>query len=489
MAFRPKFFNITVTVLSAAIAFAAYFCFAVLSARAFAEEQELGSVAYLDYALTNPKAVYADGEVVAVSQENGTVFFYDGKIYERNFQTADQQIVRNGDYLYYTYNSLLKRTRVGVFDEEDVTDGQGNKLQIAANAFSLVENRLITLTNTDALLYADMYAGAPVPYPFDAPVENYRVRSGNVYSTLNADYFALIEVLYENGTAIYSNPEVYPIADYMTDVDGTLYFSNRNGISRLKNGDVKQVYVSADVKGVCGYKSGLLFIDGKSGKIMRADAEFETVEEFHFDVKVDTDAAVPPPASYRDMQTVTVQSGSRIHLGRIENGAFNFTETVVTAFNEDYIKIGCESGYAVLFGNSGYAFIADEYALPKTQNTALTFEKGLILHDCASYDTCLALKEREIFSLKKGDEVTLIKAYEMNGVNYILAETANGLSFVPAGEITENLASPLPVNVARSTVTEGKNNVTEAVVIMLLSTAVLLLALFVILIKKEYVKL
>ncbi|MBQ9482256.1 MAG: hypothetical protein IJU84_08840 [Clostridia bacterium] len=460
---------------------------------AHAEEAELGPIAYLDYALKNPKAIYADGEIVAVSQESGTVFFYDGKIYEKDI-SAEQQIARSGDHIYYTHHSVLRRVKIGVFAEEDVKNSGDI---IPANGFAVFGSKLITLTNSGALLYENMFTSAPSPYSFNEEIETNRFLSGNAYSAEGKDYFALIRRLYINGDFVYENPEDFTLADYMTEFGGKLYFSNRNGIFRFDGEPVcvyeKKVTVSTrsdGVLGLCARGDKLLFIDGETDKIMQMDADGSNLKEFHFDVKVNTAASVPSPAKDIPFETVTVRNGSRIHFGGISGGVFNFTETAVTSKDEDYIKIGEESGYSVLFGNSGYAFIRNEIVEEKPQNTPITFEKGLVLHACKTYDVCLAITGRENFGLKKGDGVTVVKIYEMNGINYALVETESGeLTFVPAGEITESFLPPLPVNTMRSSLVTGKDDTAKAVVIIILSTAVLLLALFVIFVKKEYVKL
>ncbi|MBP5193910.1 MAG: hypothetical protein J6126_04200, partial [Clostridia bacterium] len=257
---------------------AVLFClFSFPSLKASADTQ-YGPIAYLDYVLASPEAIYADEEVIAVSSANGTVFFYGGNIYETDILMAKQQPVRSGDHIYYTFNSKLMRTEIGEFTEEAVR--REDDTEITANAFALSGNKLLALTNPNALYYEDYASSAPpAVYEFggyDQPV------FGNVYFVGETLYAAFGGKLYKDGSEIFDSGKTKQIADYFTDISGTVYFSGEEGIYKLIDNAPVLVYANADggkVCGVCSYEGGLLFIDATKGKIMQMD-ESGSVREF-----------------------------------------------------------------------------------------------------------------------------------------------------------------------------------------------------------------
>ena len=119
----------------------------------------------------------------------------------------------------------------------------------------------------------------------------------------------------------------------------------------------------------------------------------------------------------------------------------------------------------------------------------ITFDKGVILHDCQMFSTLVANEETTISSLKKNAQVMVKSAFTMNGVNYLLVQTENQTGFVLSGEVTKTLIDGEHTTFTEQGSVTGKNNTTVAIVIILISTSVFILTLFISLAKKEYVKL
>lgn len=452
------------------------------TAEASAEERVLTSVDYLDYTLASPHALYADEEVIMVAQEANTVYFYDGKIYEMDVVTAQRQIYRNGDRLYYTRRSMLYSVEIGVFEETAVLDGNGQ--QIVANSFAIKGDRLIALTNTGATFYKSFNEVAPT-YTFDDEVASILV-AGNVHITDDGDYYYVNGEIFKDGEFV-----CFSKAENLTDVNGKLYFSNKAGIYALEGSGTEVIYQSgADDGGVLGlseYKGDLLFICGSDNEIKQMSADGSNLRKFLFEVTVETDAEVaytPTPV------TVRVTKGTRLHRGVLIGGAFEYDFTDLANADEDYVKLGEISTYSVLYGMNGYALCSTALLSEIVQNIEISFEKGYLLYDCSAYVTCVADESMRSFALKKGDVVTVKDCLVMDGIEYALVENSAGdKGFVLAGEIKPSLHPTLPENTTTETTATSKDNSLYALIIILLSAGVLSLALFVILTKKEYIKL
>ena len=465
---------------------AVLFCLFSLPRKSASADTEYGPIAYLDYVLSSPETIYADEDVIAVSSESGTVFFYNGNIYETDILMAKQQLVRSGNYIYYTFNSKLMRVETGSFNEETVR--RGDDSEITANAFALSGKKLLVLTNPNALLYEDFTSSAASSvYAFegyDLPV------FGNVYFAGEDIYAALGGKLFKNGAEIYDTGKNKQIADYFTDISGTVYFSGEGGIYKLSGNTPVLVYENPEggkVRGLSAFDGGLLFIDAAKSKIMQMDANGKNVKEYRFDVSVETEATLPEPDE--NVGVVTVKAGARVHYGNIESGAFVFENTETSCADEDFVLLSEQDGYYVLLCENGYAFTAKENAGTKEQNAPITFEKGYILHKCNAYSTIILNEGYKLFTLEKGAEVAVKKVYDMNGKTFILVEADGEKAFVSGGEIAENLIPPLSGDgIADSYEISVKDNSLAAGVIIIASAGLLVIALFIILVKKEYIK-
>ena len=451
-----------------------WFCAAQVPARAQVPGDK-GAIAYLDYTLSSPYAVYADEDIVVVAGASGMTFFCDGNIYEKPYLSAQKQIARSGGYIYYVYNNLLSRVDLSGFSTERVLSGGE---MIGASAFSVRGNKLIAMTSNGAIRYENL-AETPLGYDFAG-----NFGSGEVCITENGDIYSVNGKIYRNGVYLCEGKAVY-----MAEINGTAYFSNDGGIYRISNGDTECVLQRESVYGICAYGSELLFIDGATGKIMQMASNGENLREFRFDVSIDLGGNL---SFSLEPETVTVSEGTPVHRGTVEGSTFTLTGTEISDASRDYVKlgeVGEENRYAVLFSENGYALSPVSGTVKKEQNVPITFEKGHILHSCAAYKTCVAQNSAEAFALEKGEEISIVSAYETNGHNYYLFERAGGeRGFVLSGEVKESLASDIPDNVSRTHAYAGKDNTIEALVIILLSTALLALALFFILAKKENIK-
>ena len=93
----------------------------------------------------------------------------------------------------------------------------------------------------------------------------------------------------------------------------------------------------------------------------------------------------------------------------------------------------------------------------------------------------------------RGQQITVNSVYIMNGLKYlsvtVIGNDTEHTGFILAGEVTERLLPTAGYAVSENGSVSGKDNTLLAAVIILLSTAVFITTLFVILIKKEYVKL
>ncbi len=443
-------------------------------------EGSLGAVDYLDYILSSPRAIYADDEIVAVSCKDKTVFFYQGGIYEKENILPAGQILRSGNRLYYSANSLLRYVEIGVFEEV--------KTEMGANNFAVDDNRLITMTNSGALFYEITENGfTPVnaEYSFPSDLEVAIIGSGAVHIA-DADYYVINSVMYKDGKHIGITK-----ADYMAHNGNTLYFSNLEGLFRLDGQTpVKIISQSEELRddgilGVCGFADGIVYIDGKTDKIMRMDKD-GNISDFVFEVIIPTDASV----SFSDTPTtIRVKTGDRFHRGALSDGKFIFSGTY-TDVNSDYVTIGEIENYYVLYGINGCGLIDKNSCEILEQNTPITFDKGYVLNNCALYKTCVADELEKVCDIKKGDQITIKKTFILNGIKYYLAQTQNGEhGFILAGEATNELLPSVPKNNANNFSVLGKDNTLAAVIIILLSTGVMILALFVLLVKKEFIKL
>lgn len=484
---RVNFKNLIIASLILTLFALTLFQTALIFANGESDNTPLDTVEYLDYELNSPKAIYADEEVVAVTQAENTVFFYGGKIYEKNIKAAQQQLIRNGDKIYYSYNSLLYCVTVGEFTQTQVTDTAG--VNIAANAFAINGNRLICLTNSGAVFYEN-FTQVPQPYEFEGEIDRSSFAAGNVYCTDEADYFCIDGEMYVNGKSVY-----FTKADYITDVNSQLFFTNKNGIFALEGSDVKQILSNTNAipgreikaAGISCYGGKLLFIDEIGKKIMQINTDGSELKEFLFSVEIETPAKVEFTAS---PETVSAEKGTRIHKGSLTDGKFVFSESAVINETCDYVKIGEIGGYFLLYGRNGYALINKNYLTEINQNTQITFEKGYILYNCYAYATCVASDEHILFGLEKDQAITVKSIYIMNGLQYGLIETDGGKSgFVLLGEIAETIYPRLPENSVIAESVTGKDNTLAAKVIILLSAGVFALALFVVFIKKDYFKL
>ena len=303
---RKTRFNIVATAIVAVFLSA---CVISLPQVSHAEET-LGPVEYLDYALTSPRAVYADDDLVVVTQSDKMVFFSVGMIYEKEFRSANKQIQRCGNFIYYLYNNLIYRV-----DVEDLTSSRVNTLgdevgEIGANAFSINGNRLIALTTNGPVCYED-FVPAQLPYAFEG-INVGLFGAGEVCIADDGDYYYVNGNVYRNGRKLFE-AEV----SYFSAVGKSVFFSNGSGIYKIENDAAVPVYVKEGLHGLCAYGSAVLFIDGQTNKIMQISADGKDLSEFRFNVTIDTDAQVIFNSS---PETVTVKTGVNVHLGELENG-------------------------------------------------------------------------------------------------------------------------------------------------------------------------
>lgn len=470
-------------ILILALTFVLSLCFTPKSF-ALAEDSVLDTVDYLDFTLNSPKAIYGDDDVIVVSCAEEMVFFYQSKIFCKDISAAGQ-LMRNGDYIYYTKNSLLFRVEIGSFTESAVTDNEGTP--IAANSFAINGSRLIALTNSGAIFYEDFKRISP-PYDFTAydNITNQQIAAGNVHIA-DTDYFNI------NGETFKQNQSLrFDVVDYFAHVGSDVYFSNKKGVFRL-DGETTTCVYERDVKirnegvlGICGFNGNLLFIDGLTSEVMLLNLSSGVAEKYLFDVVIQTGLSL---TFTETPTTVTVAKDVRAHAGDFENGAFTYKKTNVTQTDFDLVKIGTVDKYAVVYGLDGFLLIDEAHVTQKAQNNPITFEKGFVLHDCTAYLTCVATRLTESFTLTKGEEVNVISKLNMNGVDYLLVQKGEEQGFVLAGEIKEGLSPNYPTPNTNTTVVTGKDNTTVAYIIMLLSAGVFILTLFVILARKEYFKL
>ena len=127
------------------------------------------------------------------------------------------------------------------------------------------------------------------------------------------------------------------------------------------------------------------------------------------------------------------------------------------------------------------------------QNTQISFEKGVILHNCQLFSVPVANGETTIDNLMRGQQITVNSVYIMNGIKYlsvtVIGNDTEHTGFVLAGEVTEKLYPSEGSTINESGNVTGKDNTTLAGMIILLSTATFITTIFVILIKKDYIKL
>lgn len=477
----------------AALSFLAVFCcFAFLSislqscfAESVSADTELPSINYLDYKFNEPSAVYADDEIIAVADGDKTIFFYDGKIYERAMRIAGN-FARNGEYLYYSKSSVLGKIKIGVFEHEEVTDERGNN--IGANAFSLKGNRLITLTNT-GIEYYENFTRATLSYAFLGDVTVSALKAANVCIGDNYDYYCINGNLYKNNERI-----CVGVAEYMAEANGKLYFTNQDGVFVLNEKQTELVLSKPangtfdSVKGITDYNGQLLFVNGKTQKLTVCSYDGSIEKDFIFNVKIQTNCSVK--FIYSPV-TVKIKNGQSIHHGTLNtSGLFQYENTRVLTNDEEYVLLGETEGYAVLYGKNGYALIKNTLTEKVNLSPQTNKQTVYVLFDCTAYPLPVADEIFQAFQVKKGDKICTLAIYTMNGVNYVLIETTDGkTAFVPQGETTGELLPNIPENEDKQSEVTGTDYTVEAVVIILLSTSVFVLAIFVIYSKKENVKL
>lgn len=468
------------------------------------------AVDYLDYELGCPVSLYADEEVVAVTCDpdyydtyvggenegrNLIVYFYGGRIYEQEIvypdgapMTAPEQLVRSGNRIYYSTMSVLKYVELGEFVEKST--------QIGANRFAMSGDRLITLTNTGVGFFraeGENFVRCEQPDYFDELRSAVRpqelLHSGRVYSTADHDYY------FPTGTPYYieDSRKDNRSANYITDIDGRVYFSDGSSIYKIEDdGNASLLYEGERILGISGYAGDLIFVDGTAKKLMRlSPAAGAEATEFLFDISIKTDAAV----NFTDSPAaVTVPEDSRLHVGTLEGGAFDYAKTIDgTGKDEDFVAIGAvvgthENVYLVLFGRSGYALVGEELAVAIDAEQP-PFDRATILHDCNGYASPVDDGGTAIAQLKKGDEVTLERIYRMNGADYALVRSGDTKSFVLLGELKAGPTAQEGEFSGENTVVNGEDRTIVAIVITIISLAILIFALFVIFVQKDYIKL
>lgn len=443
----------------------------------------LEAIDYLDYVIDSPEYVWADGEAVVVCSGGRLVFFTGGRIYQTDLK-CDGEIMRYGSSILYFHDSLLFSTEIGTFEETPVTDADGT--QITANSFSACGDRLLVINSSGAVLYEGLVR-TEISYSFDSGFDTSLLRAARVL-VASKDYYSVGGEIYANGAFLKARQ-----ADYMTELNGELYFSNKEGIFKIPadNGAPVLLYDGMDgereVCGICAYGDSILFIDGASGDLMQMTFDSGVkITKFVFDVEIKTDLSL---TYTQTPTTVRVEAGTRMHTGVLEGGCFTFLGTEVLEGGEDLVCLGAVGSYSLVYGHGGYALVGSDKTAVLEQNNAISFEKGVILHDCPVFITCVANGDTRVGELKKGAEVSIGSVIIMNGVRYSRVQFEGGEGFILTGEATVELlpSSNSPTN-EKGSVT-GKDNTLVAVVIILLSTGIFVITMFVLLVKKEFVKL
>ena len=453
------------------------------------DEKTLNSISYLDFTFVSPTWVYADEDVVAVADGERTVFFYDGKIYIKKIKVAGN-ILRNGNYLYYSKDNVLGRVEIGEFVHGTVSDADDNP--IGSNGFAFSGEKLISLTNT-GMNYYEGFVKKPLPYEFDAQASTY-LPLAKVCFAGDTEYFFIDGNLYEKNRRV-----CIAVADYAACINGEPYFTNADGIFRFDGNEIKCVVSLTDgsaAGGIAGIKicglselnGEIIFVNATDNKLMICGYLGENLRDYLFDVKIPTDAKVEFSEA---PDTVKVAKGASIHDGiLLDGGVFDYDKSAKSDSEEDFVKLSETEGYAVLYGKRGFCLTAISNVTAINENTAITREKGYIIHECSAYLLPVADGDYHSFPLKKGEEVSVLAKYEMNGITYLLIENQNGeKAFTPGGEMTRELLPPTKGNSELSERVTNADYTVYAVVVILLGAAVFTLALFLIFSKKKSVKL
>ena len=460
-------------------------CCLSFAPKATLAEQQLGAIDYLDYVIESPEYLWADKDVVAVSSGGKLTFFTQGKIFRTELR-SDGEIARLGSSIVYFHDSLLFSTEIGTFTETPVLDSNGS--QITANSFSICGDRLLVINSSGAALYKGL-SRTELDYGFDEDFDPALLRAAKVYVG-QKDYYSVGGEIYANGSFLRAQR-----ADYMTELNGELYYANKEGVFKLcgEDGAPTQIYQTPagsehSALDLCAYGDTLLFIDGATCDLMQIvfSDSGASVRKFVFDVEITTGLKLeynPTPV------TVSVLKGTRIHAGTLDGGTFTFLGTHACEADKDEVKLGEIDGYSLLYGHGGYSLVKNDLVTVLDQNTPITFDKGVILHDCKVLTTCVANPDTVVGELKKGTEVSVLSIIEMNGARYSRVQYEGGEGFILTGEVTEKFLATSNKPTAENGSVTGKDNTLVATVIILLSTGIFIVTMFILLVKKEYVKL